>query len=65
MDAESAAKWMLSTLEKDGCIYQGDIVDYLVKSDSENLLRENADGNKVLNRNILAAFRRLTEVHVV
>jgi len=65
MDAEIAAKWMLSALEKDGCIYQDDVVDYLVKSDSENLLRENSDGNLVLNRNILAAFRKLTELNIV
>lgn len=65
MEADSAAKWMLSALEKEGCIYQDDVVDYLVKSGSENLLRENADGNLVLNRNLLAAFRKLTETNVV
>lgn len=65
MDAKIAAQWMLSQLNKDGCLYQDDAVDYLVKSSSEQLLRENADGNLVLGINVLAAFRKLTEVDVV
>lgn len=59
------AEWMLSQIKKDGCLYQDDAVDYLVKAKSESLLRENADGNLVLSRNLLAAFRKLTESDVV
>lgn len=65
MDNESMAEWMLSQVKKDGCLYQDDAVDYLVKSKSESLLRENADGNLVLCKNLLAAFRKLTESDVV
>ena len=65
MEAETAAKWMLAVLEKDGCIYQDDVVDYLVKLKCESLLRENAEGNFVLNRNILNAFKKLTPENVV
>lgn len=65
MNAESIASWMLSQIEKDGCIYQEDVVDYLVKAKKENFLRENNDGNLVIGRAVLDAFRKLTESNVV
>ena len=65
MDAEAAAKWMLSELDKHGCLYQDDVVDYLVKAGEEGLLRENSDGNLVLGRQLLSAFQKVTEVKVV
>lgn len=30
-------------LEKDGCLYQEDVVDFLVKNDQMDLLKENAE----------------------
>lgn len=48
VDANKTALWMLSQIESDGCIYQDDVVDFLVRADAESLLRENADGNLVL-----------------
>jgi hypothetical protein len=65
MDAPEAAQWMLSTLGRDGCIYQDDVVDYLVKNKSEHLLRENTDGNLVLGASLLSKFKTLTETTVV
>jgi len=65
MDAKSVANWMLAELEKHGCIYQDDVVDYLVKAKMENLLRENSDGNLAVGREVLEAFRKLTESTVV
>jgi hypothetical protein len=65
MDAESIAGWMYIKLEKDGCVYQDDVVDYLVKSKGENFLRENSAGNLVLGRKVLDTFKRLTEINVV
>lgn len=65
MDAKSVALWMLSELEKHGCLYQDDVVDFLVKSNNEILLIENSDGNQVLNRTLLNEFRKLTESNVV
>ena len=64
-DAEFVAKWMLAQAEHEGCIYQDDVVDYLVKSKREELLTENSDGNQVLGREVLAAFKRMTETTVV
>lgn len=59
------ARWMLSEIEGSGCLYQDDVVDYLVKSENDNLLRQNSDGNLVLKRELLNAFRKLTETNVV
>ncbi|WP_436970143.1 DUF6953 family protein [Lelliottia amnigena] len=50
-------KWMLSTLQKDGCLYQQDVVDYLVKFGNEQHLRENADGNQALSTKVINRFR--------
>ena len=65
MKPEAVSKWMLQALEKEGCLYQEDVVDFLVKSKSENLLRENTDGNLVLATSLLTSFRKLTEPGVV
>ena len=65
MDADAVACWMLKQIERDGCIYQDDVVDYLVKAKREDLLTENADGNQVVGKSVLAAFRKLTETTVV
>lgn len=65
MNAKSVALWMLSELEKHGCLYQDDVVDFLVKSKVENLLRENSEGNQVLNLKLLNEFKKLTETNVV
>lgn len=65
MDAKSIALHMQSELDKHGCLYQDDVVDYMVKSQDEFLLRENTDGNLVLGRKILNEFRKLNEYDVV
>jgi len=56
---------MLGRLKSDNCLYQDDVVDFLIKSGNEALLKENADGNLVLGSVILKAFRKLTESNVV
>lgn len=65
MDANSIATWMLSKIQKEACVYQDDVVDYVVKSGREEFLTENADGNQVLGKGLLAAFRKLTPDNVV
>ncbi|MEB0014487.1 hypothetical protein QN416_23090 [Glaciimonas sp. Cout2] len=65
MDIQTASNWMLAELERAGCIYQDDVVDYLVKTKAEFLLRENSDGNLVIGLTLLKAFRVLTETTVV
>ena len=56
---------MVDKLEMDGCLYQDDIVDYLVRNDNEDLLRENSNGNLVLDRSLLKRFKDLTSDNVV
>ena len=65
MEAGEVASWMLAQVEKHGCIYQDDVVDYLVKAGVEELLRENSDGNLVVGRAVLEAFKAITDTTVV
>lgn len=65
MTPDSVALWMLEKIRNESCIYQDDVVDFLVKNNQEVLLVENADGNKVLGRNVLTSFRKLTDSTVV
>jgi len=65
MDTKTIAKWMQSELERDGCLYQDNVVDFVVKSKGDSFLRENADGNLVLGVKLLNEFRELNENDVV
>lgn len=65
MDATEISLWMQSELSKDGCLYQEDVVDYLVKAGENTLLKENSDGNLVLEQKLLNEFRKLTPTDVV
>ena len=65
MKLEDVVQWMLANLDKDGCLYQEDVVDYLVKNDLMNLLKENPDGNLVLKLSVNSAFKKKTEDNVV
>lgn len=56
---------MMVQLANDGCLYQQDVVDYLVKLDNEYLLKENADGNLVLSTSIINNFRKVSGIKVV
>lgn len=57
--------WMLSQLNQDTCLYQDDVVDYLVKNNLEQFTIENSDGNQVLSKEILSAFKKRTIDNVV
>lgn len=65
MVLEQVVQWMLDNLEKDGCLYQEDVVDYLIKNDQVDFLKENADGNLVLKLSVNSAFKKKTEENVV
>lgn len=65
MTPSEVSNWMLAKLKQDGCVYQDDVVDYIVKSGDETLLRENADGNLVLTLQVLKAFQLATPDNVV
>jgi len=57
--------WMLSSLKKDNCLYQDDVVDYLIKNKQEDFLKENTQGNLVLKLSVNRAFKKRTEHNVV
>ncbi|MCK8043914.1 hypothetical protein MSG37_03380 [Shewanella sp. 1CM18E] len=65
MTPTDVSDWMLLKLQKEDCIYQDDVVDYIVKSGAEELLKENADGNLVLSQAVLKAFKLATPDNVV
>lgn len=65
MTPATVAAWMLAQVKLEGCIYQDDVVDYIAKANHEDLLVENADGNQVIGKGVLDAFRKLTETTVV
>ncbi|PWY09662.1 DUF6953 family protein [Citrobacter koseri] len=65
MTPAEVASWMQAKLVQEDCLYQEDVVDYLVKQNLEEFLVENSDGNLSLVRNVLAAFRKLNEENVV
>jgi len=65
MSPQQVAQWMLGKIEREGCVYQDDVVDMALYSGGEPLLRENADGNVVLGRGILDSFLALTRENVV
>jgi len=56
---------MIDKLQNDSCLYQDDVVDYIVRSGDESFLRKNADGNLVLDRPLLNSFKNLTNNDVV
>lgn len=65
MESTEVANWMLELLKKDGCLYQEDVVDFLVKQKLEEHLIENADGNQALSKPVLAKFLEITRENVV
>lgn len=56
---------MLCKLEEDKCLYHDDVVDYLVKNNQEDFLKENPQGNLVLKLSVNSAFKKQTEHNVV
>ena len=63
--AQVAVNWMLSKLEEEGCLYQEEVVDMLVKRNFESLTNENSQGNLVVGKQLLDLFRTETESNVV
>mgnify|MGYP007110168036 FL=1 len=47
----------MRNLQSDNCLYQQDVVDFLVKEHNEQHLKENSDGNQALSTKIINKFR--------
>ncbi len=56
---------MMTALAADKCLYQQDVVDYLIKVDNEQHLKENADGNQALSTKVINKFRVDSGLNVV
>ncbi|ENU92018.1 hypothetical protein F971_03111 [Acinetobacter vivianii] len=65
MKLQQTIQWVLDKLKSEGCLYQDDVVDYLVKNKIDEHLKENADGNLVLHTSVINAFRKVTEHTIV
>ena len=63
--AQEAVTWMLSKLEEEGCLYQKDVVDMLVKRNFDSLTNENSQGNLVVGKQLLDLFKKENESNVV
>ncbi|QHJ78726.1 MAG: hypothetical protein [Bacteriophage sp.] len=56
---------MLAKLSKDCCLYQDDVVDYLVKNTYNDFLKENENGNVALKLSLNSAFKKKTLENIV
>ena len=65
MKVDEIVLWMLDKLKKDQCLYQDDVVDFLVKRDLMSYLKENTAGNLVLKLSINSAFKKQTIDNIV
>lgn len=65
MTRDEAVAWMVAKLRRDQCLYQDDVVDYLVRNRADDLLRENAEGSLVLGLPLLNGFKAATPDNVV
>lgn len=58
---QHVAKWMLATLEKDGTLYQDYAVSSIIMDFGEDFSYINENGNQAIHKDVLKAFRKLTE----
>jgi hypothetical protein len=57
---ESIARWMLSSVEEEGCLYQADAVAEIGERFGQQFTDLNDRGNRVIGEPILEAFRDIT-----
>jgi hypothetical protein len=62
---ESVARWMLRSVDEDGCLYQADAVTEIAERFGEEFTRLNDSGNQVIGKPVLDAFRDITGDTVV
>jgi hypothetical protein len=65
MTPKDVAGWMLLKITTENCVYQDDVVDYILRAGASELLRENSEGNLVLGKDVLAAFLKISADSVV
>jgi hypothetical protein len=64
--AETVADWMLKELDKqDGVLHQAEAAPHIADLFGERFIYENDSGNACIDKEVLAAFRKLTGDSVV
>lgn len=64
-NAHDVAQWMLGELTAVGYLYQEKAVWDIQQNFGDTHIYENQNGNMAISREVLAAFRKLTEGNVV
>ncbi|WP_326673392.1 DUF6953 family protein [Streptomyces canus] len=64
-DAQAAARWMLTQITDNGELWQMDAADRIASDFDEGLTYTNDNGNLAISKEVLAAFRKLSEGSVV
>lgn len=59
------AEWMLNRFNKSSPMYQRDLIPALIDKFGEEFTYVNWNGNRAINKEILAEFRKLTPTGVV
>lgn len=58
---EEVADWMMSTVKAKGELYQEDAVSEIEARFGNIYIYENENGNPAIGRNVLSAFRRISD----
>ncbi|MFF9003691.1 DUF6953 family protein [Streptomyces achromogenes] len=64
-DAQAAARWMLTQVTENGELWQMDAADRIASDFDEGLTYTNDNGNLAISKEVLAAFRKMSEGTVV
>lgn len=59
------ARWMAEEVEKNGCLYQNEAASAIEGFFGDTFVYTNQNGNTAIGRDVLNAFRRLTEATVI
>jgi hypothetical protein len=66
VEADAAAKWMLDELKKqNGVLYQDDAASQIADQFGDSFIYENESGGVCIDKQVLAAFRKVTGDSVV
>ena len=62
---ESIARWMLSSVDEEGCLYQADAVGEIAQRFGQEFTDRSDRGNPVIGKPVLEAFRDISGDTVV
>jgi hypothetical protein len=62
---DDVAKWMLSELQREKCLYQQTAVCDIESKFGENFIYYNDSGNPAIGKSVLSAFKKLTGDSVI